>query len=85
MDTTGNASAGGSFTGSQVSDDQLAGQGIALADFNRDGHLDVVVTNRSGDRNHLYLGDGEGAFTPSHLSTDASESYAGAVGRIDVE
>lgn len=35
---------------------------IALADFDRDGFLDVVTANHES-HNHLYLGNGDGTFT----------------------
>ena len=37
-----------------------------LVDLNRDGHLDLVATRRTGQAQSLYiwLGDGRGAFTP---------------------
>lgn len=37
----------------------------ALADLDRDGDLDVVVSNDKPDRNLIYLNDGEGRFTVS--------------------
>ncbi|HSJ58270.1 MAG TPA: VCBS repeat-containing protein, partial [Anaerolineae bacterium] len=36
--------------------------GVALADLNRDGSLDVVVVNDSFDRNQVYYNDGTGGF-----------------------
>jgi len=42
------------------------GLGVAMADFDGDGHQDVFVANDS-TMNHLYLGDGEGRFRESAL------------------
>jgi hypothetical protein len=39
---------------------------IAVADFDRDGHLDIVVGNR-GQRSQLLVNDGNGNFTVSNL------------------
>ncbi len=36
--------------------------GIALADFDRDGHLDAVVESWADDRIELFRGDGKGGF-----------------------
>jgi hypothetical protein len=36
--------------------------GAALADFNRDGHLDLAVTERTTDFLDIFLGDGIGGF-----------------------
>lgn len=37
--------------------------GVALADLNGDGALDLVVANDLGNRSALYFNDGKGAFT----------------------
>lgn len=34
-----------------------------LADFNRDGHLDLIVANSRAQQNRLYFNDGKGKFT----------------------
>ena len=36
--------------------------GVALADFNRDGNLDLAVTERTTDFLDIFLGDGIGGF-----------------------
>jgi hypothetical protein len=41
---------------------------VAVADFNRDGHLDVAVVNASENSVSMFLGDGNGAFTPASRS-----------------
>lgn len=38
--------------------------GIATADFNRDGNLDVVVANSGSQNLSLFLGQGDGTFAP---------------------
>lgn len=35
---------------------------ILIADFNKDGHLDLVAGNQGSDDIHIYLGDGSGQF-----------------------
>ena len=39
-----------------------AGMGVSIADFNRDGLLDIVKTNFAGDTHSLYLNLGDGTF-----------------------
>jgi len=39
-----------------------AGMGVDIGDINRDGWLDIFVTNYSGETNTLYLNQGEGVF-----------------------
>ena len=47
---------------------QPGGRHIALADVNRDGHLDLVVTDPAGQSLMLFTGDGRGEFIgPSTL------------------
>jgi hypothetical protein len=38
---------------------------VAVADFNHDGNLDLVVTNALGDSVSVLLGDGDGTFQPA--------------------
>jgi hypothetical protein len=44
----------------------------ALADVNRDGHLDVVISNDAPDRKLVYFGDGKGNFKASGTFGDGS-------------
>jgi enediyne biosynthesis protein E4 len=39
-----------------------AGMGVAVGDYNRDGNLDILVTNFAEDYSTLYKGDGKGFF-----------------------
>ena len=39
-----------------------AGMGLDVGDFNQDGHMDIFVTNFSGDTNTLYQNLGDGNF-----------------------
>jgi hypothetical protein len=41
-----------------------AGYGIAIADFNKDGNLDLVATTPGDGGVSIFLGDGAGNFTP---------------------
>jgi hypothetical protein len=48
---------------------EQAGMGVDAADYNGDGHLDLIVTNFSHDYNTLYENSGSGFFTDvSHLA-----------------
>jgi hypothetical protein len=51
--------------GVALSDDGMvqAGMGVAVGDYNLDGHLDLFKTHFSEDTNALYANDGHGRFT----------------------
>jgi enediyne biosynthesis protein E4 len=51
--------------GVALSDDGMvqAGMGVAIGDYNLDGHLDIFKTHFEGDTNVLYQNDGSGTFT----------------------
>ncbi len=55
----------GVIRGVALSDDgeEQAGMGIAVGDYNLDGHLDIFKTHFSDDTNILYANDGHGSFT----------------------
>ncbi|HID95926.1 MAG TPA: tetratricopeptide repeat protein [Candidatus Latescibacteria bacterium] len=42
--------------------DQRGGRGVAVGDYNKDGWLDLYVTNRQGEGNVLYRNRGDGSF-----------------------
>ncbi len=42
---------------------EQASMGLAIADYNHDGHVDLYVTNFSDDYNTFYRGEGDGNFT----------------------
>lgn len=44
-----------------------AGMGVAVADLDGDGHLEIVVTNFSGEINNLYRSDGPDLFRDDSL------------------
>jgi hypothetical protein len=53
------------LSGFALNDDgrEQAAMGIAVGDYNRDGHVDLYITNFADDYNTLYRNDGEGGFT----------------------
>jgi hypothetical protein len=59
--------------------DTGANEGVALADFNRDGSLDLVVVNGSGP-DRVFVNDGDGSFSP--IAT-LEASFAAAVAVAD--
>lgn len=52
----------GGFRGSNLGSAPDRTYSAALADLNRDGSLDIVVSNDSPDRKLVYLNDGKGHF-----------------------
>jgi hypothetical protein len=63
---------------------------LALADFNRDGHLDVVAGFDEGGAIHVLAGNGDGTFgSPSSYAIGASSFYIAVAdldqdGRLDL-
>jgi hypothetical protein len=53
----------GGFTASNLGTTPNRTYSAALADINRDGYLDIIVSNDAPDRKLLYLNDGRGHFT----------------------
>ena len=53
------------------------GLGVVMADFDDDGHMDIFVANDS-TKNHLYLGEGTGAFAETALLSGVGYNGAGA-------
>jgi tetratricopeptide (TPR) repeat protein len=55
----------GPYAGAALSEDgrAQAGMGVAAGDYNRDGHVDLFVTNFSDDVNTLYRNRGDGTFS----------------------
>jgi hypothetical protein len=50
--------------------------GVAQADFNGDGNLDLVVSNWSGDSLSIFLGNGDGTFqTAQNISLSGTSGY----------
>lgn len=56
-----------------------AGYGVAVADFNNDGNLDLVATTPSDGGISVFLGNGTGTFTPVDNPLSLSLPTAGAV------
>lgn len=55
---------------------EQASMGIAAGDYNRDGQMDLCVTNFSDDYNTLYRNDGEGSFS--------DVSYPAGIGELTI-
>ena len=68
---------------------EQAGMGVAAADFNGDGRLDIVKTNFSDDVPSLYRNEGNGFFTDvvptGPVSAFTPRISAGGVGFVDVD
>lgn len=67
----------GLLSGVALSGDGLeqAGMGVAIGDFNLDGHLDLFVTNFAQDTNTLYENLGNGFFLDSSARAKLSDSF----------
>ena len=59
------------------------GSGIASADFNNDGKIDLAVANQNSDTVDIYLGNGDGTFT--FKSSFASLSGLQGIRAIDMD
>ena len=47
----------------------FAGMGVDAADYDNDGHVDLFITNYTGEPSSLYRNSGNGTFTDRSLST----------------
>jgi hypothetical protein len=54
--------------------------GIAIADFNGDGHQDLVLNNAYTDNVSILLGNGDGTFQPARLYGTRFTPFGVAVG-----
>ena len=67
--------------------DRGLGGGVALADFDADGALDLVVANRTGEPNRIFRNPNNGSFAlsvlPDALGTASGSSNAVAVGDLN--
>ena len=57
-----------------------AGMGVDFGDVNRDGWLDLFVTNFSGESNTLYLNDQNGSFTDKTFSAGLGQASLDLLG-----
>jgi hypothetical protein len=70
----------------RASDVQNTSRGVAVGDFNQDGNLDAFVANGNtgGQRNQVYLGDGNGNFTMQPDGAPSTKySFGAAVGYLN--
>jgi len=81
-DGLGGFQAVGTAVGSSDTDGTLV---VVLGDLNRDGHLDVVVGNTSGQTNKIYLNNGSGGFPASgtSLGSETGATLALALGDMN--
>jgi hypothetical protein len=81
-DGSGGFQATGTAVGSSDTDGTLV---VVLGDLNRDGHLDVVVGNTSGQTNKIYLNNGSGGFPASgtNLGSETGATLALALGDMN--
>lgn len=57
---------------------------VRVADFDRDGHMDVLFVAEDDEQHNLFLGDGKGGFTRASERLPAmSQANAVAVGDLD--
>ena len=69
-----------------LSEDELVGGGVAAADFDDDGDVDLYVVGRDSEPNHLYVNRGNGIFEESAASLGLDVIHWGsgpAFGDID--
>jgi len=66
-------------TGQELDEEMRHSHGLALADLDRDGDLDVVLVTQGTPPARLYLNDGKGRFTAGRtLGTSPTEKVAAA-------
>jgi hypothetical protein len=56
---------------------------VAVADVNRDGHLDLIVANESSNTVSVALGNGNGTFQAAKNFTTGTGPYAVAVADVN--
>jgi hypothetical protein len=67
---------------------EQGGMGLAVGDFNQDGHLDILKTNFAGDHPNLYVNRGKGIFEDGVLRAGlgVNPQYVGwGVGFADLD
>jgi len=58
-------------------------EALAVMDLDRQGNIDLVVANRFDNTLSVYLGDGQGGFTPAGSFGTGSEPFSAAVGDLN--
>ena len=59
--------------------------GVAVGDFNRDGHLNIVAANECSNTVSVLLGTGSGSFPPQATFVVGSIPFSVAVGDFNVD
>ncbi len=70
----------GTFQAQKVYTTDTAPQGVAIGDFNGDGHPDIAVTNSGSNFVSIFLGNGDGTFQPKIDTATGREPEGVAVG-----
>jgi PKD repeat protein len=74
----------GGFTETRVTLPEGNGRGMDVADFDHDGHLDIVRTTYSSGNLRLFRGNGDGTFTSAGIITDVgTDPYGVTAGDFD--
>ena len=58
-------------------------QAIAVADFNHDNHMDIIVTHSSTNQISMYLGHDNYSFTQQFISTNNSSPQLMTIGHLN--
>ena len=71
------------FTAADITGDLGISNGVAIGDVDKDGDLDVYVSNGDSQQNRLWLNDGSGSFTAADITGDTGTSHGAVMGDVD--